>query len=37
MGRKIRDLRIPKTAEKVIKGTDNGSILEFKPTEDSKN
>lgn len=36
MGRKIRKLRILKTAEKVIKGTDAGSIPEFKSTEDSK-
>ena len=35
MGRKIGNLRIPKTVEKVIKDTDAGSIPEFETTEDS--
>lgn len=36
MGRKIRECGIPKTAEKVIKGTDTGGIQEFKSTKDSQ-
>ena len=34
MGRKIGSIRIPKTAEEVIKGTNAGSIAKFKTAED---
>lgn len=34
MGREIGIFRIPKPAEKIIKGTDAGSIAEFKTAED---
>ena len=33
MGRQIGIFRIPKSAEKIIKGTDAGSIAEFKTAE----
>ncbi len=34
MGRQIRILRIPKSVKEIIKGTDAGSITEFKTAED---
>ena len=34
MGRQIGIFRIPKSAEEIIKGTDAGSIAEFKTAED---